>query len=1425
MSEQGGEASPVGAESQLLTRAQHLIWSGQQLQPDAPLYNMAFVYTIAGALDADLFSRAFARLVDRTDALRTVIVTLDGVPRQRVETSVEYALPLIDLSEQTDPEAALLAWSQSRCEHLFDLAIRTFDSALIRLADDRYAWYLCQHHVVCDAWSMALIFDAQDSLYRSLLDGAEPADAAAPAYADFVTYERQSRETACAARYWRDIRDAAPIPPILYGRKPSVVSTASRRVVRALGHERSARMRALAGRQEARSLSLDLSLFNLFATLLFAYLHRVAGQQDIAIAAPAHNRSSAQFKRTVGLFTEMYPLHTRIEYDDSFVTLLQRVALQSGGFLRHASPGACDPRNNAGCNTVLNYIKAAYRRFAGLPVDVRWLHPGHKDREHHLRLQVHDFAGSGEFELNFDFNTDVFDAKLADRAADHFVRLLDALLDDWAQPIGKAALLSDRQRHDIVSAPATKGAAVQAPDSVLDLVDAAVAAHGDRVAISCRGKRLNYRALSAHADVLARQLDEMGQGGNRIAAIHAGRSIETVVAILGVLRAGWAYLPVLPDWPRARVDAILEDAAVAVMVGSTPADAAEPDGPRRLTVDLDMAPANGPRPRVAVGAGDLAYVMYTSGSTGRPKGVKIRHGSLANYVHWAARHYAAEGPVSMPLFTPVTFDLTVTSLFVPLVSGGTVVVYPQADADADLSVIDVFDEDCVDVVKLTPAHLALVQGRDLRGARISQLILGGEDLGVDLAARTHAMFGGDVRIHNEYGPTEGTVGCILHSYDPHEDTGGSVPIGRPIQNMQAWILDRFMQVVPAGVAGELFIAGRGLAAGYLNRTELTDERFVAHPCDEDAILYRTGDLARLDGHGRIEYLGREDEQVKIRGARIELGEIEAAMAAQAGVESCAVTVFDRTASCHGDGAEHCTVCGLSTSYPGTELDEDGVCDQCRAFERYRDRTDRYFRPMDQLRSVFLPRRSANVSGYDCMALLSGGKDSTYMLCRLVDMGLKVFAFTLDNGFISPEAKQNIRRVVSHLGVDHEFASTPAMNEIFVDSLRRHANVCQGCFKTIYTLSINLADRKGIPYIVTGLSRGQFFETRLTEQIFTRPDFDVAQVDETILQARKAYHRVDDAVNRLLDVEVFSDDAVFERVRFVDFYRYCEVALDEVYRYLEERVAWVRPSDTGRSTNCLINDVGIYIHKQQRGYHNYALPYSWDVRMGHKTREAALAELDDDIDTDNVQDILQQIGYREESSGAVIDKRLVAYYQAGSGLSASTLRVGLKRILPDFMMPSYFVRMERMPLSANGKIDRAALPPPDRERPSLAASYVAPGSDIERSLSDVWHDVLRIDRIGIQDNFFDLGGDSIMAIQIVARARKAGLVLLPAQIVDHPTIAGLAAVLASQADMPPAADQQGGFEEPSPAGRFALADLDQDKLDKVSQLLKRKQPRH
>jgi amino acid adenylation domain-containing protein len=940
----------------------------------------------------------------------------------------------------------------------------------------------------------------------------------------------------------------------------------------------------------------------------------------------------------------------------------------------------------------------------------------------------------------------------------------------------------------------------QSDTTMVDLFEAQVARTPEDEAIRLEDQSLTYRELNERANQVAAHLGTFGVGPNQLVALCMEHSIEVICAILGVLKTGAAYVPVDPAAPKERLAFMLQDIA-AGLAGTPPVLVAHshlagnlPGGARQVVrLDADFASIAGypvSNPRSQVSPNSLAYVIYTSGSTGTPKGVMIEHRSLVNYIWWANEKYCRGERLVWPLFSSLAFDLTVTSIFTPLISGGRIVVYRQDPGMHGMTIFKVIEDQEVDIVKVTPAHLAMIKDMNLHATRIRKLIVGGEDFKTELARAVTRNFGRPVEIYNEYGPTEATVGCMIHRYDVDKDLALSVPIGIPAANAGICILDDHLSPVPAGRIGELYLAGDGLARGYLNRPELTAERFLTtqergrkRPAPGSSAfrpvrLYKTGDIARRSAEGHIEFLGRADHQVKIAGARIELGEIEARLLEHPGVRDCVVAVVNPLSARASQALRHCTRCGLASNLPDASYDAEGVCNICRGYDTYKDKAQAYFKTADDLKALVAEMKAARTGDYDCLVLLSGGKDSTYMLYQLCGLGLKPLVFNLDNGFISEAAKTNIRRVVEALGVDLVVGGTPHMNEIFVDSLKRFANVCNGCFKTIYTLATNLAHEKGIRYIVTGLSRGQFFETRLTAELFQRKDFDVAKLDALVLEARKAYHRREDAVSCHLEVDIFRGDGVFDDIQFVDFYRYWSVPLAELHAFLRKHTPWVRPSDTGRSSNCRINDLGIYVHKKQRGFHNYALPYSWDVRLGQKTREEAMAELDDELDETRVRQIMAQIGYTEPpQTDETSINRLAAYYVGENSATAAELRAHLARWLPDYMLPAHFIRLDRLPLTSNGKIDRQALATLCHENIQPAHDFVAPRTETETALAAIWSELLYVKNIGVNDDFFDLGGQSLVAIKALSRIRDVFEVDVPLRnLFERPTVAGLAEVI-------------------------------------------------
>ncbi len=963
--------------------------------------------------------------------------------------------------------------------------------------------------------------------------------------------------------------------------------------------------------------------------------------------------------------------------------------------------------------------------------------------------------------------------------------------------------LTEQEHRSLVVEYNNTAAEYPSDKTIVELFEAQVARTPNDQAIRLGEQSLTYGQLNGRANQFAAYLRTLGAGPERPVLLYMEHSIEVVCAILGVLKAGAAYVPLDPAaTPLDRLAFILQDVAALAgpsakppvlithseLPGALPPNAAQQVPLSRLVAESEKYPtANLP----AANSRNLAYVIYTSGSTGKPKGVLIEHRNLVNYIWWANRHYCRGERLSWPLFSSLAFDLTVTSIFTPLISGGRIVVYREEPAAQGIAILKVVDDKSVDIVKLTPSHLAMIKDMNLGGTRIRKLILGGEDFKTELAREITKRFGRPVEIYNEYGPTEATVGCMIHLYKAEDDRGLSVPIGVPSANAGVYVLSESLTPVPIGVTGEMYVAGDGLARGYLNRPDLTDQRFLTIPdpkqngaaessysATKTLRVYKTGDIARWGADGRLEFLGRSDYQVKIGGIRVEIGEIESCLLTHPDIRECVVDVVRSGAIKAAKEVFHCTRCGVASSLPGTTFDAEGVCNLCRAFDTYVDKAQAYFKTPEEFKTLIAEMKSVRKGKYDCMVLFSGGKDSTYMLFKMCELGLTPLAFTLDNGFLSDEAKANIERVVRKLGVDHVFGSTPHMNEIFVDSLQQFANVCNGCFKTIYTLATNLAHEKGIRYIVTGLSRGQFFETRLTEEVFNRDDFDVAKIDDLVLEARKAYHHRKDAVSCHLAVDILQGDGVFDEIKFVDFYRYFSVPLEELYAVLKERGVWSRPSDTGRSTNCLINDLGIYIHKKQRGFHNYSLPYSWDVRLGQKTRTEAMEELEDEIDERRVKDLITRIGYVEPPAVEETDMdQLVAYYVSAKPIPAADVRSHLSKQLPGYMVPQYVVWLEKLPLTSNGKVDRNALPLPTQERRQAAEDFVGPSSDAEKTIAGIWAKLLKVENVGANDDFFDLGGHSLLFVRMAECVLDAFEVDLPlATLLEETTVSGLAKVL-------------------------------------------------
>lgn len=1345
-----------------LSALQREVWTSQRLHPDVAVANMGHSHRLAMPVDPDRFRSAFERVVIAADALRTVVGEQGGQPVANVLARPPADTELIDL-----PLDELDAWERARILEPIDATACVYDSVLIRHADDDWTWWLALHHVATDAASQFIVFDQVAAAYDDLDVDLD--------IASFVTHLESAAATATTdtepVAIEGDPATSSPrvIPLQPFGQRGPTTTSSPAIPVPLATVPRGDSEGSLAdrARDSFASISPDLSLLALLTSALAVAMHRLDGRRQFVIGIPVHHRRGRASRRVVGPLMELHPLTVSIEADDTVSTLVTRTL---ASVLKTLTAKPTGEATTADFEMVVNVFRSTDVEFGGIPVEVRWVRAPHVDPSHSLRLHAFDFGAGTELQL--DVNDALVVGASAERLAGNVATTIESML---AAPDAALAGVQVATAHDVIDlaalvpgAPASRfdrpvhfGIA-EALRSDIDWI----VAHDRAGAVSA----LTFEDRVGRAVAWLRSADVVG--GDRV-GLRMDRSIDVLVAIQAVLRCGAAFVMLDPADPNTRHQALVDDAGMRLIVDDLDASAEHEPDPFLAEVELD----------------DIAYVLYTSGSTGLPKGVPIPHRGLADYLGFASTAYCdSASPPVVALHSKLIFDLTITSLFLSFVTRGSVVVF---DGDPIVALGRIAVDDRITFLKATPSQLEIFARMVDTPRPIRTVVVGGEAFRRPVAVAMGLSCAPDMAMFNEYGPTEAVVGCMIHRWSPSGDTEVDVPIGAAAPGSELTVLGPDGNLTPAGAWGELYVRRVGMATGYLNRPELTAERFVPlehfstlEPLDcipgalggaERGPWYRTGDRVRQQRPGVLVYGGRLDDQMKVNGVRLEPAEVEAALVQHPKVASALVRLWTPADRVSG---ERCVRCGLGTDVPGVEIDGAGVCSACRSFDAIAPQTEAWFRNEVDLELERASARLRSTGDYDCLHLLSGGKDSSYALYQLVERGWRVHALTLDNGFISDGAKENIQRSIDTLGITHEFVTTDAMNEIFRDSLDRYSNVCQGCYKTIYTMAVARADELGIPVIVTGLSRGQFFETRLIPAQFEEGRFDPEAIDATVLEARKVYHQVPDAVTELLpEQRVFDDEAVFDRIRFVDFYRYVDVDLEELYRYLEDNAPWVRPNDTGRSTNCLVNVAGIQVHHAERGYHNYAEPYAWDVRLGHKTREEALAELDDrlegGVDDPEVVPMLAAIGYRPKRI-----EILTAWYQTvdGADLDADDLRRHVRALVAESAVPSAFVRIEQMPLAASAKADATALPAPTRIHRQTEA-IVLPETAVERALADVWSEVLHLEAVGTTDDFFDLGGDSLAALEVVATIADTMRVSLDdAAVFQARTIRDLAALI-------------------------------------------------
>jgi amino acid adenylation domain-containing protein len=923
-----------------LSFSQERLWFLEQMEPESCIYNLPALLPLYGPVDPALVEESIRQIVARHSALRTCFVVRDDSPRQVIADDAAKALDfsVIDLRA-----ASTQSNSQDLSNTINDGIWTPFNLAtgpllrvrLILRRNHANILLVVIHHIVSDGWSINIFTREFRALYESAATGRACALAPVQQYVDYSLAQRkvlQGERLASLLSYWRGRLDGAPslLAMPLDRPRPARQSFKGALYPFSVSSSTSQRVKSLCRESGVVPFMVLLSAFNI---LLFRYTN----QPKILVGTPIANRNRSELEEVIGFFTNTLVLSSSVAPDMSFRELLAQVRDTTLGAYEHQElpfeklVSELQPERSLSHNPLFQVMfilqnlpteKSAVKDPAR-PVDqsANALSFDVKFSKFDLTLAMTE-ADDG-LSAVFEYATDLFETKTIERMAGHFVNILEYLLQNPDEKLAGFSFLPREERDLILDKWNDTGRIWSEILPLHGRFEKWVRETPNATALTFRGESLTYQELDRAANRVAGLLRSRGAAKGSIVAICLHRSTEMLIGLFAILKAGAAYMPIDPDFPAERVGYMLDNARVAhVLTRSQHLSALSThrvDAIALDTLEFDGETDGEAGPPVSVNPADPAYVIYTSGSTGQPKGVLVSHGAIFNRLRWMQEQYGLSAADRVMQKTPFTFDVSVWEFFWPLSEGACLVIAEPDRHKESAYLVELIRERSVTCLHFVPSMLQLFLHEDLSGCvSLNRIFCSGEALTVEQCRRLRELPG--ISAHNLYGPTEAAVDVTHWDCDQWHDQYLSVPIGRPIANTQIYILNEYLHPVPIGVPGELYIGGTNLADGYVNNPELTERQFVGNPFGKipGAHLYKTGDLARFRADGNIEYIGRIDSQVKVRGVRIELGEIEYTLCQYPGVAEATVVV-----NRFGDHDDR-LVAYVVLDRPGTALDTNAV---------------------------------------------------------------------------------------------------------------------------------------------------------------------------------------------------------------------------------------------------------------------------------------------------------------------------------------------------------------------------------------------------------------------------------------------------------------------------------------------------------------------
>ncbi|UOY09327.1 amino acid adenylation domain-containing protein [Muricauda sp. SCSIO 64092] len=1342
-----------------LSYSQERLWFIDQLQGSLE-YHIPFVLRLEGTLDRTLLADSLREIVSRHEVLRTVILSDEGVGHQEVLPSEDWALEYYDAVERSDVEGYLSLFLSRAFDLSKDYMLRV---GLYRLGEAEHILAGAFHHIASDGWSNAILINEFVALYGSKKSGLPHGlPALGIQYSDYALWQREHISGSFLEEqlsYWEGhLKDvSALILPTDRPRSPQVDSSGG-----SLSFELPPDLSAsIHGRCQEEGVTLFMFLLAAFKVLLYRY----SGQNDICVGTSVANRTQQELEGLIGFFVNTLALRSDVSGNTAFRSFLSQVKRTTLDAYEHQHA----PFEKIVDRTVKTRDMATSPLFqvafalqhaadeAGL--EMEGLSLEFKDiTEHTSKFDITLTATELDtgIAMNIEYRSSLFDRSTMERMASHYRGLLEGIVLDLDRSVGSIPMLTSEELTTVLEDFQGPEVVYDSEKTLVDLFEEQARSTPEHVALVYQDRTLTYRELDRRSNQLARYLKGQGSGPEALVGICIERSLEMVIGILGILKSGGAYVPMDPDYPSQRIGYMLEDSQIRLLLSSSGSIENVPDlDHRTVLLDRDWGTISQQSTRkLSTGPSqeNLAYVIYTSGSTGQPKGVMIEHHSIRNLVVSQIAIFNVTAESSVLQFASFGFDASCSELFTTLLTGASLIVPTKEELLSTTRAVDLMNTHKVDVVTLPPSYQVLL--KDMQVPSLRTIISAGESLNIPVTKHFQSQ---GIRIVNFYGPTENTIGTSM-SENPILSNGLST-IGKPISNTRLYIVSEDTALCPIGIVGELCISGSGLSRGYLNRPDLTASKFVPNPFSgiEGDLMYRTGDLARWLPDGNIEFIGRADHQVKIRGYRIELGEIENTILKLDSISQAAVLIKKNS---NGDDYLAAYLQSYKTPKLRASISEYFVYDDLayHALTTDTKRNNHY----KEVFKRYLKDKIVLDIGSGPEAILSqfcieAGADKVYSVeiskevyekakKHIEKKGLSDKIILINDDITKVTLPEKVDYCVSEIvgpiggsegaakliNASRKLLKSP-QNMLPKRSVTKVAGVC---------FPENLHDYKfdtiGKHYVEKIFDKvGYKFDLRLCVEDFSS---DNVITTDAVFEDLDFTQPLDLEGNHNIRLEFTKSSQITGFLVWLNLFIDEDIWLDT----LSEKYSWL-PVYLPVFKNEIKVKPGDYIEAQisRRLSDNDLNP---DFTVSGSLFRKNTEKIDFKYKSVNHEKL-----YRHNSFYEKLFEHDTVQVSKQVPIGPTQLTQHLKQHLPEYMIPGVWVELDAIPLTANGKIDREALPDPDRDA-YLTREYVPPRDEIEQDLAGIWSELLGVDSISVLDDFFALGGHSLLATRLVSMVR-------------------------------------------------------------------------